>query len=132
MAEENTKYVIYMTSFSFYSLPYVNQGVQIYGNAWWSPTLNAASSLGSQIKVVITNAIVFNQLARLVSPSTVFLITVLIAVTIWLEGRMFTNGPEGPGSIPGRVMLKTQKMILDTSSLNTQHYKYVSRAKWSN
>ena len=37
--------------------------------------------------------------------------------------RVFANGPEDLGSIPGRVIPKTQKMVLDTSLLNTQHYK---------
>ena len=36
---------------------------------------------------------------------------------------MFTNGPGDLGSIPGRVIPKTLKMVLDTSLLNTQHYK---------
>ena len=36
---------------------------------------------------------------------------------------MFANGPEAGGSISGRVIAKTQKMVLDTSLLNTQHYK---------
>ena len=36
---------------------------------------------------------------------------------------MFTNGPEDLGSIPGRVIPKTLKMVLDTSLLNTQQYK---------
>ena len=31
--------------------------------------------------------------------------------------------PEDRGSIPGRVIPKTQKMLLDAASLNTQHYK---------
>ena len=31
------------------------------------------------------------------------------------------NGPGDRGSIPGRVILKTQKMVLDTALLNTQH-----------
>ena len=30
--------------------------------------------------------------------------------------RVFTNGPRDQGSIPGRVMPKTQKMVLDTSA----------------
>ena len=33
-------------------------------------------------------------------------------------GRVFANGPEDLGSIPGRVIPKTQKMVLDTSLLN--------------
>ena len=36
---------------------------------------------------------------------------------------MFANGPGDRGSILGRVIPKTQKMVLDTSLLNTQHYK---------
>ena len=46
--------------------------------------------------------------------------------------RVFTNGPGDLGSIPSRVIPKTQKMVLDAILLNTQHYKYVSRVKWSN
>ena len=38
--------------------------------------------------------------------------------------RVFANGPGDLGSIPGRVIPKTQKkkMVLDTTLLNTQHY----------
>ena len=42
---------------------------------------------------------------------------------------LFTNGPEDQGSIPGRVILKTLKMVLDTSLLNTQQYKVRSKDK---
>ena len=41
--------------------------------------------------------------------------------------RVFANSPGDRGSIPARVILKTQKMVLDASLLNTQHYK----GKWS-
>ena len=37
--------------------------------------------------------------------------------------RMFTNGPGDQGSIPGRVIPKAQKMVLDGASLNTQYYE---------
>ena len=37
--------------------------------------------------------------------------------------RVFTNGLVDQGSIPGRVIPKTQKMVLDAVLLNTQHYK---------
>ena len=40
-----------------------------------------------------------------------------------LMGRVFANGSGDLGSIPGRVMPKTFKMVLDTSLLNTQQYK---------
>ena len=36
--------------------------------------------------------------------------------------RVFANGPGDRGSIPGRVIPKTQKMELDAFLLNTQHY----------
>ena len=36
--------------------------------------------------------------------------------------RVFANGPGNRGSIPRRVITKTQKMVLDVALLNTQHY----------
>ena len=36
---------------------------------------------------------------------------------------MFANGPGDRGSILGRVIPKTQKMILDAALLNIQHCK---------
>ena len=36
---------------------------------------------------------------------------------------MFINDLGGPGSIPGHVIPKTLKMVLDTSLINTQLYK---------
>ena len=35
-------------------------------------------------------------------------------------GRVFANDPGDLGSIPGRVMPKTIKIVLDTTYLNTQ------------
>ena len=49
---------------------------------------------------------------------------------IGLVGRVFVNGPGDLGSIPGRVIPKTLKMVLDTPLLN--NIRYVSRVKWSN
>ena len=43
--------------------------------------------------------------------------------------RTFANGPEELGSIPGRVLPKTQKMILDAALLNNQHYKVRIKGK---
>ena len=37
--------------------------------------------------------------------------------------RVFANGPGDRDSIPGRVIPKTQKMVLDAALLTTQHYK---------
>ena len=36
--------------------------------------------------------------------------------------RVLANGPGDLGSIAGRVIPKTQKMVLDATLLNTQHY----------
>ena len=44
--------------------------------------------------------------------------------------RVFANGLGDLSSIFGRVIPKTQKMVLDAALLNTQHYK--ARVKWSN
>ena len=43
--------------------------------------------------------------------------------------RVFANGPGDLGSIPGRVIPKTLKMELDTTFLNTQHYKVRFKGK---
>ena len=43
--------------------------------------------------------------------------------------RVFTNGPGDLGSIPGGVIPKSQKMVLDASLLNTKHYKVRIKGK---
>ena len=52
-----------------------------------------------------------------------------IYIYIGLVGRVFANGPGDLGSIPGRVIPKTLKMVLDTSLLNTQQYKVRIKGK---
>ena len=42
---------------------------------------------------------------------------------------MFVNGLGDGGSIPGQVIPKTQKMVLDATLLNTQHYKVWIKGK---
>ena len=46
-----------------------------------------------------------------------------------LVGRVFAKGLEDQGSIPGPVILKTQKMVLDATLLKTQHYKVEIKGK---
>ena len=46
-----------------------------------------------------------------------------------LVGWMFANGPGDLGSIPGRVIPKTLKMVLFASLLNTQQYKVCIKGK---
>ena len=48
---------------------------------------------------------------------------------IGLMSRVFANGSEDQGSIPGRVIPKTQKMVLCATLLNTQHYKVRIKGK---
>ena len=48
---------------------------------------------------------------------------------IGLVGRVFTNDPGDLGSIPGCVIPKTLKMVLDTSLLNTRQYKVHIKGK---
>ena len=42
---------------------------------------------------------------------------------------VYASGPGDRGSIPGRVIPKTQKMVLDAALLNTQHYKVRTKGK---
>ena len=46
-----------------------------------------------------------------------------------LVGRVFANSPGDLGSIPGHVIPKTLKMVLDTSLLNTEQYKVRIKGK---
>ena len=48
---------------------------------------------------------------------------------IGLVGREVADSPEDLGSIPGRVIPKTLKMVLDISLLNTQQYKVRIKSK---
>ena len=43
--------------------------------------------------------------------------------------RVFAYGPGDPGSIPGRVIPKTLKMVFDAALLNTQCYKVRIKGK---
>ena len=49
-----------------------------------------------------------------------------------LEGKVFANSPGDRGSIPDRVVRKTQKWYLVLSCLRLRIIMYVSREKWSN
>ena len=44
-------------------------------------------------------------------------------------GKVFANDPGDLGSIPGRVIPKILKMVLDTSLFNTQQYKVCIKGK---
>ena len=59
----------------------------------------------------------------------IIIIIIIILPDIGLAVRVFAIGPGDLGSIPGRVIPKTQKMVLDASLLNTQHYKVRIKGK---
>ena len=48
---------------------------------------------------------------------------------IGLMSRVLAYGPRDRGSIPGRVIPKIQKMVLDAALLNTQPYKVTIKGK---
>ena len=48
---------------------------------------------------------------------------------IGVVGRVFANSLENQGSISDQVLPKTEKMVLDASLLNTQHYKVCIKDK---
>ena len=53
-------------------------------------------------------------------------------VQIGIMIRVFANGPGDLGSIPGRVMPKTQKWYLMPPCLTLSMIRYGSRVKWVN
>ena len=59
----------------------------------------------------------------------IIIIVIIINRLIGLVGRVLANGLGDLGSIPGRVIPKTLKMVLDTSLLNTQQYKVRIKSK---
>ena len=46
-----------------------------------------------------------------------------------LMSRVFANGPRHQGLIPGGVISKIQKTVLDAALFNTQHYKVRIKGK---
>ena len=58
-----------------------------------------------------------------------FYLAFIIIPNIGIMVRVFANGLGDLGSIPGQVIPKTLKMVLDASLLNTQHYKVRIKGK---
>ena len=59
-----------------------------------------------------------------ITNSKIVLIWILgIYWAIGLMSTVFANGTGDQGSIPGWVIPKTQKMVLDSALLSTQYYK---------
>ena len=50
----------------------------------------------------------------------------------WRDSWIFVSGPVDRGSIIGRIISKTQKMVLNAFLFNTQNHKVRIKGKWSN
>ena len=59
-------------------------------------------------------------------------VCVCVSQPIVIEVSVFGNDPGDWGSVPGEVIPKTQKMVLDAYLLNTQNYKVRFKGKWVN
>ena len=53
----------------------------------------------------------------------VIYIVYVYAAAIGQMSKVFANGPGDRGLIPGRVIPKTQKIVLEAALLSTKHYK---------
>ena len=60
---------------------------------------------------------------------SIYILYIIFYQYIGLAVRVFTNGPGNRGSIPDQIIPKTQKMVLDATLLNTQHYKLRIKGK---
>ena len=81
----------------------------------------------SQIRYFLRRGVAF----LIIDCSIYFMIKkVYLNEAIGLIGRVLVNGLMRLGSIPGHVIPKTQKIVLDAALLNTWNYKV--RAKWIN
>ena len=56
-------------------------------------------------------------------------VQVLKVTIIGLMSRVFANGLRDRDSIPGQIIPKTQKMVLDSALLNTQYHKIRIKGK---
>ena len=63
------------------------------------------------------------------SPIYIYIYSSYIYMCVCVCVCVFVNEPGDLGSIPGRVIPKTQKMVLDATLLNTQYYKVMIKGK---
>ena len=67
----------------------------------------------------------------------VFVKIIFVYYRVWNQPigimlRVFSNGPGDRVSMPGKVIAKTQKMVLDSSCLTFRILRHGTRVKWSN
>ena len=84
-------------------------------------------SLRLELKTYV--AVYFSEAYAFFQHISVGIYTVFYLPDHWLRGSVFVNGPGDQGSISGWVIPKTQKMVLDSSLLNIQHYNVHFKGK---
>ena len=104
--KKKKKKIHFYFSFSYFHFS------KLYSNKWLGLTMQKVYFFNIFIgfKILASSIMCFNWL-------------------ISLKGRVFANGLGDLGSIPGRIIPKTLKMVLDTALLNTQHYKVCIKGK---
>ena len=97
--------------------------IYIYINTSWSTRLRLVryQDLHHNFQMVIVT-IKSSHLTKHLQIMRQFYKVILFSRAIGLMSRVFANGP-GDSSIPGRVIPKTQKMVIDAALLNTQYYE---------
>ena len=77
-------------------------------------------------KLILTKWVVSTQLKHIYDLSRIFSKKNKQAgyiIYTWSNCLVVRGFANSPGSIPGQIIPKTKKMVLDASLLNTQHYK---------
>ena len=112
-----------VTGFMVFELTYFEAAIQEfrhYAPGIFSWRLEESCWRKTLSENLIDNACVNNLQGNFSAPYR--LLFFIIIFLLCLVGRVFTHGPGDLGKIPGRVIPKTLKMVLDTSLLNTQQY----------
>ena len=63
--------------------------------------------------------IIYNSIYKEIVNFCLDSLFIIYLILLGLMGRVFANGPGDLDSIPGHVIPKTQKMVLDIALLNT-------------
>ena len=120
--ENGTNYLLIFLKFLFQNLVCLFSGMSPAWHVLWAPLKGAGSIFPKlHIAIQIRLTIIFSIASYERSFSKLKLS--YSRASIGLVGRVFANGPGDLGSIAGRVIPKSLKMVLDTSLLNTQQYK---------
>ena len=106
---------------------------KFHGLNWFNYRYENLVELLSHLSIMYNELFLSCICCLLVMPSEYLwfyaLLTSSLKGKIVLRGRVFADSPGDLVSIPGRVIPKTLKMVLDTSLLNTRQYKVCIKGK---